>query len=99
MRRRRRRFARGGNLPYQVGPRPGRRKLLRNPYRRGGTIRKFHSGGMPGHPHWGNDHIYNARLYSNTYRTGGFLGQRVGPGGGIHAGQPGGSVDGRGWNR
>ena len=36
-----------------------------------------------------------------TMRTGGFLGHNVGPRqtGGIHAGQPGGSVDGRGWNK
>ena len=85
MRRRRRRFARGGNLPYQVGPRPGRRKLLRNPYRRGGTIRKFHSGGKP-HPHWRNDHTHNP--YSNIYRTGG----------GVYTGSPNSCVDGNGNN-
>ena len=41
--RRRRRYNRGGNIPYQTG-------AYNNPYRRGGGIKRFHSGGRP-HSH------------------------------------------------
>ena len=41
--RRRRRYNRGGNIPYQTG-------AYNNPYRRGGGIKRFHAGGRP-HSH------------------------------------------------
>ena len=41
--RRRRRYNRGGNIPYQKG-------MYNNPYRRGGGINRFHTGGRP-HSH------------------------------------------------
>jgi len=52
-------FAGGGRMPYKTGPREERYTIGRNPYRRGGGIRRFGHGAYLGSPNSCTDGMGN----------------------------------------